>query len=251
MRVYSGATGLLVAVTNGTTANGNFGTVIAAVGDYDGNGFPDFAADFNGGARVISSSNGAVIATIAGMTATCPWGAWRARGISTVTGFTNFGLPPTRRHRIPSGSVRTPTSASLRARRPSEPRAPDRPACRSSCAPARSPSERGPLFGLELLNAPANVAAVLFAGQSTASWMVVPLPWMPAPVSMPGCAVYVAPEFCSDGHDERARSSIFSATGSGRMGLSGYFASFQCYVLNPGAVVMPGALTGALQVLCL
>jgi hypothetical protein len=109
-----------------------------------------------------------------------------------------------------------------------------------------------PVFGFELLNAPQNVGAVLFAGQSTASWMGVSLPWMPAPVTMPGCAVYAAPEFLFPTVTTNAFGrAFFPLPVPGGMGLSGYFASFQCYVLNPGAVVMPGALTGALQVLCL
>jgi hypothetical protein len=94
-----------------------------------------------------------------------------------------------------------------------------------------------------------NTAAALFFGQSITSWMGVPLPWMPAPVTMPGCSVYVAPEYLLTATTNQFGRAFFPLPVP--PGYSGFFLHFQAYVLNPGATVMPGALTGALQVLVL
>ena len=253
VRVYSGATGLLVAVANGTTANGNFGSVIAAVGDYDGDGSPDFAADFNGGVRVISASNGAVIATIVGNDGYLPVGGLAGAGDLNGDGLHELWLTAHPASSNPSGSAPTPTSECLPDRRRSAPRARARPACRSCCVPARSRSE------------PARRSS---GSSSCTRRRTSPPCSSPASRPRPGWASRFRGcrrrSRCRDVPSMSRRSSCSrrprrtrSDTRSSRyrfpggMGLSGYFASFQCYVLNPGAVVMPGALTGALQVLCL
>jgi hypothetical protein len=112
------------------------------------------------------------------------------------------------------------------------------------------PSGAGaPVFGFELSHAPVNQPAALFFGHSITSWMGVPLPWMPAPVTMPGCSVYVAPEYLLTATTNQFGRAFFPLPVP--PGFSGFFLHFQAYVLNPGATVMPGALTGALQVLVL
>jgi hypothetical protein len=66
---------------------------------------------------------------------------------------------------------------------------------------------------------------------------------------MPGCAVYVAPEYLLTGTTSQTGKAFFPLPVP--PGYSGVFLNFQAYVLSPGATVMPGAFTSALQVLVL
>jgi hypothetical protein len=73
--LFSGATGVLLRKITATPGTQNFGSSVAAMGDYDGDGVPDFAAHYPvamiggvpknmGTARVISGATGADLAAI-------------------------------------------------------------------------------------------------------------------------------------------------------------------------------------------
>lgn len=254
VRLYSGSTGLLLSVANGPApGTGNFGYFVSKIGDYNADGMPDFAVQ-TGGTIAVFSGAGGLIASLQGsdgysivqFTGRGEWGAGDLNGDGhselLVTSYTNsnptfavkaysyVGIPPasTAFGNACGGPAGVPTLL---------------------CAGEIPIGVGASLFGFELTHAPPNVPVVLFSGYSMTSWNGIALPWMPAPVTMPGCSVYVAPDV------------LFTTTTSsfGRAffplpvppGFSGYFTQFQAYVPNTGATIMPGALTGALQVLVL
>ena len=254
VRLYSGSTGLLLSVANGPApGTGNFGYFVSKIGDYNADGMPDFAVQ-TGGTIAVFSGAGGLIASLQG-----------SDGYSIVqfTGRGDVGCrgPERRRsfgaarhfvHQLESyvrgqGILlrRHPTGLDgVRQRL--------RGACRCADPPLRRrDSDRSRRIPLRIRAhaCAAELPVVLFSGYSMTSWNGIALPWMPAPVTMPGCSVYVAPDV------------LFTTTTSsfGRAffplpvppGFSGYFTQFQAYVPNTGATIMPGALTGALQVLVL
>ena len=270
VRVHSGADGSLVHFWSGSLIGDAFGQTVAGGSDVDGDGVPDLVIGVPqfvdnglsflgpGYARVFSGANGSMLATSQGSANNEGYGRavaglgdadgdgfgdWAVGSPSACACGANWGLVEVRSYAgIPPGSFLFD------------------PGCPGSGGTVPliqtgggSPTVGNGQFSLLLSKALGNTTALLLMGASASSWGGIPLPLDLSALGMPGCFLLVSPDIVF------ARTTSPAGLASVPVPippipspvLIGAQIHFQWYVVDPGPLPAPGALTKRLRVLVL
>lgn len=265
-QVISGASGAIVRALNGNANGDAFGSSVAALGDLDGDGFPDFmvgAPGIGAGyARIFSGRTGEVLLTLAGGAPLDAFGvACAGTGDLNGDGFSEFvvgangadpaGITDAGRASVLSYAGIPAGSSTFGSGCPGQ----------GGYSPAiltggGAPTSSGnPSFRILLTRARPSASIALEAGYSSTNWAGIPLPFNLASYGMPACTQLVSPDYFFLGY------TTSGGPGQGRAGiplpipadpsLSGATGFLQWLVVDPGPSILPGTMSGALQLVVL
>ncbi|HKB16513.1 MAG TPA: hypothetical protein VKF62_10620, partial [Planctomycetota bacterium] len=266
--VYSGADFSILHSFQGTDLYGALGTSVAAAGDVDGDGADDLLVgaphpfipgggpygwggtpNGPGEAFVFSGATGGTLCALLGNSVSDSFG-FRVWGFGDISGdgrpdviaygpvFPTSGIRCFSYTGIPAGSSLFGSGC---------------PGTSGSTpqilAAGGNPSATAgnPTFGAFLSGAPPGTTAMLLMGLSSQAWGSIPLPMRLAPFGMPGCSLEVAADFAWILPTNVSGNAIAPMPVPADPGLVGATLYLQWLVADPGPVLLPGALSGALE----
>ncbi|MGH7151443.1 MAG: FG-GAP repeat domain-containing protein, partial [Planctomycetota bacterium] len=262
-RVFSGATGsLLYSLTPSPSSPPGFGRSVAGAGDVDADGVPDVAVGSHSGpigvrqAAVISGASGALLyfvnsASVVSSFGTSVAGAGDVNGDGLedlIVGDVAAGSAGEARvfsyAGIPAGSstfgAGCPGSGGFV------------PRITTAGGPPTVGQPNFRVYGSKMLG---GTFAVLIFGVSSASWAGIPLPLNLGFLGLPSCSLLVSADILlpamSSGSGPGAGAANRLVPAPSDPSLSGLSVFYQWFVVDPGPLPLPGAMSEALQVVIL
>jgi hypothetical protein len=269
-RVFSGTTGGVLLAVGGVPAVHWFGTSIVGGQDVNLDGVPDLlvgaaqppASGFGWGTgylRALSGSSGAALFDVEGSVAGEQFGfAAAAVGDANADGFTDLvvGSPDNTPAGALSGSAGRVSLVALVGLAPGSSRFGSGCPGTGGVVPIVSEMGGWPLpgngdFAIALSKALPGTPTLRIVGVSDQSWLGAPLPLNLAPIGLPGCSLLVSVDVVFPATTTAGGAALIALPIPLDPFLAATFVYFQWYVVDPGPLPVPGAMSRGLKALIL